>query len=223
MVVITAAPFVQAQAADSPSTAAPVRGAALRRELLEMTKADQQVRTEMMQELASAGHPIGAGGDASDPEYVAMMNRAAAKLGAVDGKNRARLQEIVKQHGWPGISLVGKDGAHAAWLLVQHADGDREFQKSCLEQMEALPDGEVQKQAIAYLTDRVLVGEKKPQRFGTQMGDNFQPAPLEDPENVDRRRAEVGLPPLAEYIQASKKAYQQLSTERSESEKTNLQ
>jgi hypothetical protein len=214
---------VEARATDAPSTAslptAPrVRNETLRCELIDMTKADQQVRTEMLQELASAGMPIGTAADACDPDYVALMKLAAAKLEAVDGKNRARLQEIVDQHGWPGISLVGNDGAHAAWLLVQHADGDREFQRACLRRMESLPDGEVQKQSIAYLTDRVLVGENMPQRYGTQLGSDFQPAPLEDPENVDRRRAEVGLPPLAEYIQASKKAYRRLSAGRSKSE-----
>jgi hypothetical protein len=32
----------------------------------------------------------------------------------------ARLRAIVSQYGWPGRSLVGEDGADAAWLLLQH-------------------------------------------------------------------------------------------------------
>jgi hypothetical protein len=35
--------------------------------------------------------------------------------------------EIVVQHGWTGASLVGKDAVHAAWLIVQHTDSDRDF------------------------------------------------------------------------------------------------
>lgn len=204
-------PLVHAQATDSQPTGQTVRDEALRRELFGMTEEDQQARVEMIQELASAGMPIGSGADANDPKFAAIMKQMAAKLKAVDEKNRGRLQEIVNEHGWPGISLVGKDGAHAAWLLVQHADADREFQKACLARMEALPDGDVEKKAIAYLTDRVLVGEKKPQRYGTQMDSDFQPAPIEDPENVDQRRAEVGLPPLAEYLRSSQEAYKKLS------------
>jgi hypothetical protein len=29
--------------------------------------------------------------------------------------------------------LVGEDGAHAAWLLAQHADRDPAFQRRCLD------------------------------------------------------------------------------------------
>lgn len=216
-VMVVSVRFVSAQVTEPQPSATTVRDEALRRKLLGMTEVDQKARVELMQEMASAGVPIGSGANASDPKYAAVMKQVAEKLAAVDGKNRARLQEIVKEHGWPGISLVGKDGAHAAWLLVQHADADREFQKTCLARMEAMPDGEVEKQSIAYLTDRVLVGEKKQQRYGTQMGNDFKPAPIEDPDNVDKRREEVGLPPLAEYIRASKEAYQNLSADSSQS------
>jgi hypothetical protein len=39
----------------------------------------------------------------------------------VDRDNTARLREIIGRHGWPGHRLVGQAGAHAAWLLAQHA------------------------------------------------------------------------------------------------------
>jgi hypothetical protein len=59
-------------------------------------------------------------------------------------KNTARLKEVVAKHGWPGKSLVGEDGAFAAWLLVQHADADAAFQKQRLELMKPLLEkGEV--------------------------------------------------------------------------------
>jgi hypothetical protein len=31
---------------------------------------------------------------------------------------------ILSTRGWPGWTLAGEDGAAAAWLLAQHADGD---------------------------------------------------------------------------------------------------
>jgi hypothetical protein len=57
---------------------------------------------------------------------------------------------VIEKHGWPGKSLVGADGAQAAWLLVQHADLDREFQRQCLPLLkEAAEKGEASKQNLA--------------------------------------------------------------------------
>jgi hypothetical protein len=209
---LCAAPLhVQAQLEATSARSMATQDEALRRELLSMTAEDQSARAKMMQELQQAGMPIGSHVDQSDPKYLAAMAKVTAELSAIDDKNRARLKEIVKLHGWPGKSMVGKDGANAAWLLVQHADADHEFQKSCLALMEAMPEGEVAKQGVAYLTDRVLIAEKKTQRYGTQMDGEFNPKPLEDAGNVDKRRAEVGLPPLGEYIKSSKQMYKVMS------------
>src|SRR5207253_96399 len=128
----------------------------------------------------------------------------------MDNKHRTRLKEIVKKYGWPGKSLVGQDGAHAAWLLVQHADRDLAFQKRCLKLMKAAPKGEVELQNIAYLTDCLLVADKKKQLYGTQLrlkGNTFQPRPIEDAANVDKRRAEMGMTSLAEYLESAQAEY----------------
>jgi hypothetical protein len=39
-----------------------------------------------------------------------------------DRRNTRWLARLVRRDGWPGISVAGADGAHAAWLLAQHAD-----------------------------------------------------------------------------------------------------
>ena len=46
-----------------------------------------------------------------------------------------RLKSIIKEHGWQGFDLVGKDGALAVFLLAQDSDKDLEFQKKCLPMM----------------------------------------------------------------------------------------
>ena len=115
----------------------------------------------------------------------------------------ARTAELVAEHGWPGRSLVGDDGANAAWLLIQHADHDVELQERCLEQLrEAVADDEASPQNLAYLTDRVCVNRSRNQIYGTQLhgrGDDFGPHPIEAPERLDERRASVGLEPFADY------------------------
>lgn len=56
---------------------------------------------------------------------------------------------------------------------------------------------------VAYLTDRVLLAEGKPQEFGTQAtgrDGRWVPSRLRDPDGVDQRRAAMSLGPLAGYL-----------------------
>jgi len=152
--------------------------AELRAELLRRTERDQAAR---------------AGRD-PDPRTMA----------SVDADNLAWLRTVVAEIGWPGSSLAGPDGAHAAWLLAQHADTDPAFQRSCLDLLtQAVDQGEASVTDLAYLTDRVLLAEGQPQEYGTQMEGTPQgwvPRRLRDPEGVDERRAAVSLGPVHENI-----------------------
>jgi membrane dipeptidase len=183
-------------AGDPPPKADPaVRLPALRDELKEMVRVDQDIRTRLM-----------AGGTKIDVKL-------AEEMAAIDAKNTARMKAIIAEHGWPGKSLVGEAGAQNAWLLIQHADHDRAFQKQCLELLrEAVAKKEASGKNLAYLIDRVLVGEGKKQFYGTQYitkDGKTQPQPIEDPDYVDKRRAEVGLGTLAEYEKRLREAYKE--------------
>jgi hypothetical protein len=183
---------------------------ALRRELLDRVKVDQDARKEIVEWMKR--HPEAASGDFTtlSDELKTENEKLAQTALKVDEANTKRLAEIVEQHGWPTNTLVGPDGANAAWLLVQHADRDRKFQRQCLDLMTKLPKQEVSQRDLAYLTDRVLLAEGKKQLYGTQMepaDGKWVPRPLEDPENVDPRRADHGLEPLAEYIKQMERAY----------------
>ncbi|RPI92451.1 MAG: hypothetical protein EHM40_12990 [Chloroflexi bacterium] len=119
----------------------------------------------------------------------------------IDRRNTQIMKKIVAQYGWPGEKQVGQLGAQAAWLLVQHADHDRAFQKQCHSLLaEAVKRNDAQAKHLAYLTDRVCVGDGVPQIYGTQ----FE-YPIADQEHVDERRAAVGLSSLAEYLAESNK------------------
>jgi hypothetical protein len=80
-------------------------------------------------------------------------------MGEVDQDNTRWLKGVVAWYGWPTRSMVGDDGAAAAWLLVQHADHDRAFQRRCLVLMQALPADQTSPEHIAYLADRVRSAE----------------------------------------------------------------
>lgn len=125
------------------------------------------------------------------------------KIKKVHERNNARIKQIIDQHGWPRISLVGKEAAEAAWLVVQHAVLDTAFMESCLELLrEAVKSGEAEGSHFAYLQDRVLTMSGRPQIYGTQHdvdknGIAF-PLPMENPQDVDYLRREMGLGVLAE-------------------------
>jgi hypothetical protein len=123
----------------------------------------------------------------------------------VDKDNLAWLKGVVERHGWPGRSLVGRDGAQGAFLIAQHAAGDLDFMAECLGLLkEAYQAGEAEGQWVALMTDRVLVlKEKKKQLYGTQLvakDGKLVPQPIEDEASVDERRKELGMPPLADYL-----------------------
>jgi len=156
----------------------------LRSELLRRREADQAPRRKMR-----PGTPV-------DRDLWTQME-------ATQRDNVEWLKQVIADRGWPGRSLVGPDAADAAWLIVQHADHDPDFQRDCLELLEkAAADGEVSRSNVAYLTDRVMLKETGRQRYGTQFRhgkDGPEPFPLEDPDRVDDLRAGAGLMPLAEY------------------------
>jgi hypothetical protein len=187
-----------------------IREPALREELLAMEQEDVELRNSVIKDLGEKGIPFGGSKPITDPALVKAFMEPTRKLNELEQKHRTRLKEIVKRHGWPGASVAGKDGAHAAWLLVQHAERDLPFQKRCLKLMKAAAKGEVDSQDIAYLTDRVLVADKKKQLYGTQLQvkrGSFKPRPIEDEANVDKRRAEMGMSSLAEYLRIAQAEY----------------
>jgi hypothetical protein len=142
-------------------------------------------------------------------EIIEMSERdqAMRKSGqwdsSIDVENTRRMKENVQQIGWPTRSRGGKRASSMAWLLVQHAAHNQEFQKMCLKLMQEQPEGEVDPMNIAYLEDRLREEEGRAQLYGTQFRldaqGNAELLPIEDPERVDERRKSVGMGTLAEY------------------------
>jgi len=140
----------------------------------------------------------------AERDQAARESLDAAAFSAADAENLPWLRQVIAETGWPGHSVVGEDGAHAAWLLAQHADADPAFQRHCLDLLTAAAAaGEATLRQVAYLTDRVLLAEGQPQEFGTQVtarNGAWVPASLRSPATVDRRREAMGLAPLSEYL-----------------------
>lgn len=141
----------------------------------------------------------------SEAERVHMRRLLSSDWISADMENTAWLKDVVAERGWFTISGHGEDASYAAWLLAQHAGHDPAFQEDVLALMEPLArQGEVDAQNYAMLVDRVALLAGRPTRYGTQGfgcaedGQSYNFAPVEDPEQLDARRAELGLPPHAE-------------------------
>jgi len=166
----------------------------LRHELLMLATQDQQSRIGVGDVYARFGQ--------ASPQ-VDSVNRAMA---AADAPRLDRLKAIVATRGWPDRKLVADDGAHAAWLLVQHAPFD--YQREVVPLLlAALQRNDVRAGDVALLRDRVLVGEGNAQIYGTQAQSSDKPGPpvldaIADEACVDARRKSVGLEPLAVYLKS---------------------
>ena len=122
----------------------------------------------------------------------------------MDKESTDYITRVVSEFGLPTISLVGEKASLFAWLLVQHSP-DRKFQKKYLELMKMANEGDVLPKNIAYLEDRILMYENKPQIYGTQIVKNkstgeWEPYTLDSSEKVNDLRKSAGLDSLEEYL-----------------------
>ncbi len=115
----------------------------------------------------------------------------------------------MRTYGWPSKKQVGAEASHAAWILVQHAD--LEFQDYCLKLLDNLSAEENDPRQRAYLIDKIRLRRDQPQLYGTQyvkQDDDLVLYDVEDPEELDERRRQVGLPPASYHydFEAAKRA-----------------
>lgn len=167
---------------------------ALACELIQMADVDQAVRAAWQETGSDVASPLG------------------KEVSAVDKEHTKRLKEIVRTYGWPGVSIAGVRGSEAAWLIAQHATADLAFQEEVLVKLrEAVARGDALKGHLALLEDRVRMQSGRPQLYGSQMqivDGKLELVPIEDPQNVDTRRAEMGLGSLADYVAEMRKQFE---------------
>lgn len=161
---------------------------ALAKEIIDMGAADQKARFAWIQSKDEAHEK---------------------ETAQVDAGNQARVQEILKQYGWPGADLIGYQADDSLWLLVQHESP--EMIKRWLPGMKAAAErGDLPWANVALSIDRDLMNDNKKQRYGSQVQSDDGIVvlyPVEDEAHLDERRAKIDLPPIAEYKATLLKLY----------------
>lgn len=124
----------------------------------------------------------------------------------IDERNRNRLKQIFKEIGFPTTELIGQDAMNGVFIMIQHSDGDKKWQKSQLSNIEsAVKKGDLDGSHYAYLYDRIKVNNGEKQRYGTQIANvyykdkSIKLEELEEPEKLNEIRRKIGLMPIEIY------------------------
>ena len=141
-------------------------------------------------------------------QQIFDRDQASRRAGTIDRRtdheNLERITSFLDKCGVPNRSEIDDVQRAAIWAVLQH--GPRGVRQAYLPQLEAAAErGDLDAAVIAMMRDRLLVEAGQPQVYGTQVGSNPVTGesflhPLVDSTTVDRRRAEVGLGPLREYL-----------------------
>ena len=147
------------------------------------------------------------------PEQRAALDKALdAPLRAMDEAHERRLQAIFDaQPGWFPISVYGDRAPGAAMTIVNHSS-NMVFRKEALRRMEPLVGTGELTGGYANVYDRTAVMDGRLQRYGTQdaacvNGTYANPTNVEDPANLEVRRAQLKLPPMEDYLAQLSQSY----------------
>jgi len=157
----------------------------LEKALLDMEARDQAMRAELT-----------AAGELNDGYH--------ARLEELHRANASRLRQIIAVFGWPGVTLVGDQGAKAAWRIALHSISEPPFMRQCRDLIDRASEaGDAPRWQFAIIDDRIRVYEGRPQLYGTQlrMGANgLEPHPIENQGRINSMRMQAGLPPFAQTL-----------------------
>lgn len=164
----------------------------LQTELLTILDEDQKYRMEMNEIQKKFGQ------DSKEMKELWKITHQK------DSINLLKIKKILDEKGWVGKDKVGAQANSALFLVIQHSD--LETQKKYLPMMkEAVTKGNANPSSLALLIDRIEIREGRKQIYGSQIGTNPTSKtqyvlPLIDPDNVDKRRTEVGLGSISDYV-----------------------
>jgi hypothetical protein len=132
-------------------------------------------------------------------QRIRTTNVSFEQLGKEDHRNQELVISIIEKCGMPSLKEVNENQMRAVFLALQHTD--KKHRKKYFPLIEeAVKKGDLSKQEFALMKDRILVEEGKPQLYGSQFTTNGKLHELEDPDNVNERRKEMGMGPLEEYL-----------------------
>ncbi len=120
------------------------------------------------------------------------------KYAKEDHRNQELVISIIEKCGMPTLNEVNQEQMNAIWLGLQHTESKYRIKYFPLIE-KAVKNGDLNKEHYALMKDRILMDEGKPQIYGSQIKDG-KLYDLEEPETVNKRRKEMGLGPIEDYL-----------------------
>jgi hypothetical protein len=160
--------------------------------LLRIGQADQQDRNQLEQMAAQFG------GDS--PQMKALFGH----MKQTDSLNFMEVNRILTRYGWLSPSSIGPDANRTLFMVIQHADLAAQ-EKYVLMMTQAVKEGSLKAASFALFQDRMALRKGQKQIYGSQVAWNMKTnhyyvMAIENPDQVDLRRAKVGLVPIAVYL-----------------------
>ena len=126
------------------------------------------------------------------------------KIDEIDSINEIKVFNILDEYGWLGEEKIGWQGNLSFFLIIQHSSQKKQEKYLPLIQ-DAVNKGNADPSSLALLEDKVSVGKGEKQKYGSQVKRNIETGeyyilPLEDPDNIDKRRKDVGLSEYSVYL-----------------------
>jgi len=120
--------------------------------------------------------------------------------------NEEKITNLLDTYGWPKKEVIGEQGNWTICNVIQHAENDVRI-KYLPMMKEAVLAKQLQPRFLVRAQDRIATEQGQLQIYGGQMKyypetKSFNVWPVFDPENIDKRRAEIGLEPIAEFLKS---------------------
>lgn len=118
--------------------------------------------------------------------------------------NEKKVREILDSGGWPELDVIGEQGNLTICNVIQHADNDIRIQYLPM-MRRAVKDKKLAPRFLVRAEDRIATERGDLQIYGGQMKyypetKSFNLWPVYDPINIDKRRSEIGLEPIAIFL-----------------------
>lgn len=153
-------------------------------------KKDQSIRTKYLKK--------------SYPQGSKKRAALIEEMNTIDAENLKAVEGIIAEYGWLGPDQAGYFGNKAFFLILQHAELDKQL-RYFDHTVDAVAKGYMEPYQLAYLIDRISLREKRLLAFGSECrqypnSQSYYVAPTFGISTLDERRAMIGLAPMASYV-----------------------